>query len=242
MRVTPWLPCEAPTCTLRKPSLRGPDAKTIVLSRFQLPLPKYPGASVTICGVPTAASTIFSFPRAKNARDRLSGDQNGACAPSVPDSGCALVSASGRVQSCCRPSADKATNARTRPSGDSASHGSPTGVPSVASVAPSGRAIANVNGSDRTGAGRQNRPITPTAATSTMSTRQASATSGLKCRPMPRPSPDPGLLPPSTSARASRHSRLAIVRLDPSPDTDGGCDRRVATPVAERWTRVLDRP
>src|SRR5262249_34445140 len=152
-----------------KPSFRGLDAKTIVFSRFQLPLPKKPGASVTICAEPPAASTTFSFPRAKNPSDRLSGDQNGACAPSVPGNGCAVVEASGRVQSCCRPSADTAMNARTRPSGDSASHGWPTGPPGAALVAPSETARVNVKGLDGAGAGRQNRPSAAMAATSPMS-------------------------------------------------------------------------
>ena len=45
------------------------------------------GASQIVCGGPPAMSTFFSLPPAKNARNRLSGDQNGRSTPSVPGSG-----------------------------------------------------------------------------------------------------------------------------------------------------------
>ncbi len=49
------------------------------------------GASQMVCGGPPAMSTFFSFPAAMNATKRLSGDQNGRNAPSVPGSGRASI-------------------------------------------------------------------------------------------------------------------------------------------------------
>ena len=45
--------------------------------------PRGVGASARTCTGPPDASTVLSFPLAKNPTDRLSGDQNGNCAPSV---------------------------------------------------------------------------------------------------------------------------------------------------------------
>ena len=61
----------------------------------------------------------FSLPSATNATVRLSGDQNRATAPSVPGSGCASSASSERTHS-RRVPARTATNARRRPSGESA--------------------------------------------------------------------------------------------------------------------------
>ena len=71
--------------------------------------------------MPPLVSTFLSLPAAKNAMKRPSGDQNGNDAPSVPASGCACTLSSGRIQICDGPPFVAATNARCRPSGDSAS-------------------------------------------------------------------------------------------------------------------------
>ena len=64
----------------------GPDgvaAKTITPSRLQLP-PLPSGASASTRGRPPVAATVRSLPSAKYATVRLSGDQNGNCAPAGP--------------------------------------------------------------------------------------------------------------------------------------------------------------
>jgi hypothetical protein len=58
-------------------------------SRFQEPL-RPPAASEIVSGGPPETSTFFSFPSAKNARERLSGDQKGKVASSVPGIGRAV--------------------------------------------------------------------------------------------------------------------------------------------------------
>ncbi len=61
----------------------------------------------------------FSLPSAKNPRERLSGDQKGKIAPSVPGSACASSEFMGRTQSAVLPSAPVAANAMDAPSGES---------------------------------------------------------------------------------------------------------------------------
>src|SRR5450759_587721 len=56
------------------------------------------GASQIFCGGPPETSTFFSFPSAKNPRNRLSGDQKGRVVPSVPARGCAASALSARTQ------------------------------------------------------------------------------------------------------------------------------------------------
>ena len=91
----------------------------ITSSRFHAPV-ELKGRVASVVGGPPDASIFFSLPCARNATKRESGDQNGNAAPSVPASGWATV----RVerahpeQSFSGPSV--ATNARRRPSGDSA--------------------------------------------------------------------------------------------------------------------------
>ena len=58
-----------------------------------------PSAGVIACGVPPRASTRFIWPSAKNPIERLSGDQNGQRARSVPGSGRASAESSVRTQS-----------------------------------------------------------------------------------------------------------------------------------------------
>ncbi len=73
--------------------------------------------------VPPPTSSRFSAPAAKKPMERLSGDQNGNRAPSVPASGCAVVVASDRSHRRDAPSPE-ATNTICRPSGESANDAS----------------------------------------------------------------------------------------------------------------------
>src|SRR5262245_61519158 len=91
--------------------------KRIVSSRLQLP-GRGIAASQIGTGGPPDASILFSFPPAMNASALLSGDQNGAVAPSVPASGCAVRLSMERTHNSLRPLSSGAANARRRPSGD----------------------------------------------------------------------------------------------------------------------------
>src|SRR5712691_9764422 len=96
----------------------------MTLSLFQEPPPGLT-TSASTTGGPLAAFTFFSFPPAKNPIDRLSADQNGNCARSVPGSGRAVTLENGRTQSIGIPPllASNATNVIWRPSGDAANSG-----------------------------------------------------------------------------------------------------------------------
>src|SRR5437016_13509174 len=74
---------------------------------------------VSVCGDPPARSRRFSLDPSKKPIDRLSGDQNGKLAPSVPASGCAVDLSSGlshsrealspeATKTICRPSGERA--------------------------------------------------------------------------------------------------------------------------------------
>src|SRR5207245_1031034 len=80
---------------LRKPS--GPPNR-IMPSVFQVPVvvTSPAMASHKMSGAPPAISIRFSFPPVMNARDLLSGDQNGKLPASVPGNGRAVVESSGR--------------------------------------------------------------------------------------------------------------------------------------------------
>ena len=67
---------------------------------------------------PPASATFFSLPSAKNAIDRLSGDQNGPDALSVPGSGRAASDVSSRIHKPREPLESTATNASALPSGE----------------------------------------------------------------------------------------------------------------------------
>src|SRR5688572_2584912 len=95
-----------------------PGAKTITLSRFQLP-PRPAGASHSTVGGPPPISTFLSFPAAKNPTNRLSGDQNGKVPPSVPGISRAPTAPTGRSQSWYLVGLP-ATKTMLRPSGDTA--------------------------------------------------------------------------------------------------------------------------
>ena len=93
-------------------------AKTIVPSTPQLP-PRPADASQTTCTGPPVASTLLRRLSAKKATERLSGDQNGKPAPSVPASGLVSPDERSRTARLGRP-ASAATNTSRRPSGESA--------------------------------------------------------------------------------------------------------------------------
>src|SRR5206468_12354171 len=59
-----------------------------------------------------------SFCCAKYAMNRLSGDQNGYAASSVPGSGCAVSESIGRIHNSTLPDASRAVNASLLPSGE----------------------------------------------------------------------------------------------------------------------------
>src|ERR1700730_16527280 len=71
-------------------------AKIIVPRLFHAP-PAPPGASHRIWTAPLLGSTLFSLDAWKKPTWRLSGDQNGHVAPSVPVSCCAVAAARDRI-------------------------------------------------------------------------------------------------------------------------------------------------
>jgi hypothetical protein len=83
------------------------------------PEPALDCAGARVCGGPPTRSRRFNVSPAKKPMDRLSGDQNGKFAPSVPASGWVVVAPSGRTHRRDSPSSD-ATNTICRPSGESA--------------------------------------------------------------------------------------------------------------------------
>src|SRR6476660_10022680 len=77
--------------TRERPVPTVPDENRITLSRLQVPpnpLPRVFKSQSTVGGPPVIA-TFFSLPEAKNAMNRLSGDQNGKAPCSVPAIGAA---------------------------------------------------------------------------------------------------------------------------------------------------------
>ena len=87
-------------------------------SRPQVPPPRPNGASQITRTAPLSRSTMANLPAAKKPIRRLSGDQNGSNAPSVPLICCALDADSARTQSLSFPSGPKATKASRVPSGE----------------------------------------------------------------------------------------------------------------------------
>ena len=94
------------------------------VNRITSPRPQDPAKDVFVSlsemAGPPDASIFLSLPPAENAMKRLSGDQNGPPAPSVPARGWAARSASARTHNTTRPFASGATKAMRRPSGESA--------------------------------------------------------------------------------------------------------------------------
>src|SRR4029453_13355469 len=80
-------------------------------------------ASQISCGGPPDASTLFTLPPATNAMERLSADQKGCAAPSVPGRRCGVTAPTGRQKKNKMFSEFpnffwRATNASVRPSGE----------------------------------------------------------------------------------------------------------------------------
>src|SRR5262245_38614639 len=92
--------------------------KRITSSRLHAP-PVGTPASHSVAGSPPETSIFFSLPGAKKPMKRLSGDQKGKLAPSVPASGFASAALKARTQSCTLPPV-VAVKASHFPSGDTA--------------------------------------------------------------------------------------------------------------------------
>ena len=108
-----------PPLTLTR--IRGvcvPAENTITPPGPQAP-PRPNGASAITCAEPPFKSTVFNFPSAKNPSERLSGDQKGKIAFSVPGTTRTTSESMGRTQIEVLPSALVAVNATLAPSGDS---------------------------------------------------------------------------------------------------------------------------
>src|SRR5581483_2107291 len=73
--------------------------KIIAPSLFQVPPAPPPGAGAKTCGSAAPISMRLSWPAAKKPMERLSGDQKGKVAPSVPGIDRALVLSRGLNQS-----------------------------------------------------------------------------------------------------------------------------------------------
>src|SRR5262249_24369306 len=110
-----------PVAETRYRAAPGPAPKRITPSRLQVAPPGF-GASPIICagaappGAPT--STFFSLRVLQNPIKRLSGDQKGSNAPSVPVNGWALSESSRSIQSRRSPPGSDPVNARRWPSGE----------------------------------------------------------------------------------------------------------------------------
>src|SRR3954471_14182646 len=114
-------------------------------------------ASHSTCGGSPDTPIFFRKSFVKNARKRLSGDQNGAKAPAVPGSSRAVSASSGRTQMRDSSPGRPARNAIVRPSGETAGCEA-DGFNTV----PGGAAISNrVRGADGGGSRARTTPITP---------------------------------------------------------------------------------
>src|SRR2546427_368688 len=90
-------------------------------TRTRLHAPPRPlAAGHSVCAGPPEASILLRLPAAKNPMKRLSGDQNGKDAPSVPASGWGVLESSFRTQSWVLPEESAAVKPRRRPSGETA--------------------------------------------------------------------------------------------------------------------------
>ena len=92
----------------------------MVPSLFHAPPPGDASAWQMVSGAPPVIFTFCKLRAEKNAMYWLSGDQNGADAPSVPGITVACSASSGRSHSIRLPSGPTAEKVRYRPSGDTA--------------------------------------------------------------------------------------------------------------------------
>src|SRR5262245_40628152 len=105
-------------------------AYSITPSAFQLPPRGVLDSSTTVCVGPPSAEILNRRPCVKNARNRLSGDQNGKAAPSVPGSERDVKLSIGRTHNDVFPAASSATKASIVPSGEIVPPFDPSGAPS----------------------------------------------------------------------------------------------------------------
>jgi len=96
-------------------------------------------ASQMVCGGPPSAPTLRNLPPAKNPISRLSGDQKGYMASSVPGKARAVAEFSARTYSKTLPFSSRAVKARCVPSGEST--GGPDSTVINRKVAPGGGRI-----------------------------------------------------------------------------------------------------
>src|SRR5262245_22130588 len=114
------------TCVTAPPSeeirLSGPVGRgaNTMTPRLLHVAPRPSGAEHSTSEVPPATDTFLSLSWEKKPRLRLSGDQNGPSAPSVPSSARADREFNGRTQSRLVLVESRATNASRRPSGETA--------------------------------------------------------------------------------------------------------------------------
>ena len=131
----------------------GPVPARIVPSGPHAP-PRGSGTPVISNAGPPTALTLLSFPSAKNPTDKLSGDQNGRSAPSVPGIACAVPVSKRRSHSMGRAPVPAAVKTIERPSGDRASCGAGTlAMGGPVSTVPSGGLILSRTISGSAGAG-----------------------------------------------------------------------------------------
>lgn len=97
---------------------------------FQAPPRGVLASSQSVWAGPPSTAILLSLVVVKKPRARLSGDQNGKAAPSVPATGRALKVSIGRIHSKVLPLASPATKAIMVPSGEIVPPFDPSGAPS----------------------------------------------------------------------------------------------------------------
>src|SRR6516225_11540067 len=93
-------------------------ANTITPSWFHVPPRGASSVLQTVRGGPPPTAIFLSLASAKNAIQRLSGDQNGSVAFSVPASGCATSESTGRTHNSSLPVVSTKLRTSHRPSGE----------------------------------------------------------------------------------------------------------------------------
>ncbi len=183
-----------PVAGIRKISVPAPVVKRIVPSEFHDP--PAAKASVNVFADPPSMSIRLRFPSAKNPMERLSGDQNGSCALSVPASGCAETESTARTHNWDRPS-DTASKTIFCPSGEIARERADEGGGVVIS-----RRASAAGAVGRKANTLETTAITVTSASAEIQARRSTRGGPLGCGASSRP-----LCASSISMRASRKSR-----------------------------------
>src|SRR5512139_1046200 len=110
-----WLPSSfvtgetGPPCAETRARPPGAAGNTITSLAFQEAPPKVATLLTMTCVSPLDARTFFRLLSAKKPIHRLSGDQNGVLAPSVPGNGCSCSALKERSHNCLVPVALSAT-------------------------------------------------------------------------------------------------------------------------------------